>query len=76
MQGYVSPDVWRVLRQIPDGAWTVQSGDVIVKGLVDDSMVNGITDITGKYTDCFTVTGMYDNRRGFKAMRHLRIEGK
>jgi hypothetical protein len=74
MQGYIGPDSFNALQQQPEGAWTVQLGDVIVRGLVSDKVANGISEITGKYTDCFTVTGVYDNRRGM--LRHLRIEGK
>ena len=74
LSNYMRPDDWKALVEL-DGKWTVQMGDIVVKGIVDDEVVGGnITAVTGKYTDCFTVTGVFDNRR--IALKHLRIEGK
>lgn len=73
MDRYVKPDDWRALDDVPDGIWTLQAGDVIVKGMVDDEVITGITQITGKYTECFTVVSVFDNRR--IALKHLKVEG-
>lgn len=60
----------------PSGLWTLQNGDIIVRGLVDDD-ATGSTAITGKYADrCFTVTGWRDNRRGSAWVQHWRVDGK
>lgn len=57
------------------GLWTLQNGDVVVHGLVDDTPA-GDTDITSKCSDrCFTVTGWRDNRRGGPLVQHWRISG-
>lgn len=73
---YIPPDAWNAFNEAPTGVWTVQNGDVIVKGQADDEVATGITDITRKYVDSFTVTGVYDNRRELPFMQHIRIEGK
>ena len=55
--------------------WTLQSGDIVVRGLVDDTPA-GDTDITQKYNDrCFMVTGWRDNRRGGSLVQHWRVDG-
>lgn len=67
--GYQAPDSY-------DGTgWTLQTGDVLVRGIVADEIAKA-TDVTGKYADCCTVTGVRDNRRGSPAMQHWRVEGK
>lgn len=68
MGAYCIPDLWE------GTGWTVQPGDIVVKGLVDDEITTGPTQITGKYKACFTVTAAFDNRR--VGLKHLRIEGK
>lgn len=72
--GFVDPAQYAKLPD-PAGHWTAAAGDIVVKGLVDDEITKP-ADITGKYDACFTVTGLYDNRRGLPAMRHIRIKGK
>lgn len=72
--GYLPPDAFS--RSAVPGGWTLQNGDVIVKGTVADEIVKGITEITRKYVDCFVITSVSDNRRGVPAMQHMRVEGK
>lgn len=55
--------------------WTIQSGDIVVKGLVDDE-IKKASDITQKYSNAFVVTGWKDNRRGPLSTQHWRIDGK
>lgn len=74
MGTYITPDEWNAMTFAPSGVWTVQPGDIAVKGLADDEITTGPTQVTGKYKACFTVTAAYDNRRGF--LEHLRIEGE
>jgi hypothetical protein len=56
------------------GLWTLQAGDIVVRGLVADDITK-TADVTGKYSQCFTVTGWRDNRRGSPAVQHWRIDG-
>lgn len=55
--------------------WTLQAGDIVVRGLIDDDIAKA-ADVTGKYSGCITVTGWRDNRRGFPAVQHWRVDGK
>lgn len=55
--------------------WTLQAGDIVVRGLVDDD-IDKATDVTGKYSECFAVTGWRDNRRGSPPVQHWRVDGK
>ena len=56
------------------GLWTLQSGDLVVRELIADDIAKA-ADVTGKYSQCFTVTGWRDNRRGSPAVQHWRIDG-
>jgi hypothetical protein len=55
--------------------WTLQAGDIVVRGLVNDDITRA-ADVTGKYSECFTMTGWRDNRRGSPAVQHWRVDGK
>lgn len=55
--------------------WTLQAGDIVVRDLVDND-ISKAADVTGKYSECFTVTGWRDNRRGSPAVQHWRVDGK
>lgn len=74
-EGYLKPEEYNALPN-PTGHWTLQNGDVVVKGDVTAEVVTGITDITKLFTNCFTITSVADNRRGPAFMQHIRIEGK
>lgn len=50
--------------------WTLQSGDVVARGLVD---ADDPKNIPGEH---FLVTGWADNRRGSPFVQHWRIDGK
>lgn len=69
--GYLNPNEYR----LGDGSgWTVQQGDVIVRGNVTDTVVRGVTEITNKYWGrCFEVNKVHDNRR--IGLKHILIEG-
>ena len=62
-----------IVRIPTDQAVTVENGDIVVKGLVVDS-ITGPAQLKTYHT--FVVTAVRDNRRGSPAMRHWRIEGK
>lgn len=56
---YVAPTAWQVLVT-KTGKWTLQVGDVIVKGLVTDTISPSftITDLKAKYDDVLTITSV------------------
>lgn len=57
-----------------NGYWTVQNGDVVLLG-VGPEPTGGITEITKRFSDCFTVTAVHtDNLQ--RRLSHLRLEGK
>ncbi len=58
----------------PTGHWTAQNGDVVVLGEGPD-VVSGITEITKRFTDCFTVTAVRSDNMA-RLLPHLRLEGK
>ena len=75
LSGYMSPDEWRAVEEMPTDKFTVQNGDVIVRGHVEDAITSS-TDVTSKYTDSFVVSGCYDNRRGVPFLKHIKILGR
>lgn len=71
--GFLPRDAY---AKLPDttGHWTAQNGDLVVLGEGPD-VASGITEITKRFTDCFTVTAVrYDNMT--RLLSHLRLEGK
>lgn len=74
-EGFLKRDVYAVLSD-PTGHWTAQNGDVVVLGEGPD-VVSGITEITKRFTDCFTVTAVHtDNMSRALLLQHLRLEGR
>lgn len=71
--GFLPRDEYAALPD-PAGHWTAQNGDVVVLGEGPD-VVGGITEITKRFTDCFTVTGVHSANLT-KLLPHLRLEGK
>ena len=53
--------------------WTVEKDDIIVQGLVSDT-ITGIADLKTKYQNVFKVTSFADNR--FGGIPHWRIGGQ
>lgn len=71
--GYLGRSEYAALVD-PTGHWTAQNGDVVVLGTGPD-VVDGITEVTGQFTDCFTVTAVHAaNLR--RLLPHLRLEGR
>lgn len=71
--GFIICDEYKALQN-PTGYWTAQNGDVVVLGVGPD-VIEGITEITQQFTDCFTVIAVHtDNLTRF--LPHLRLEGK
>lgn len=71
--GFTKRDEYAALPD-PAGRWTAQNGDVVVLGAGPD-VVDGITEITKQFTDCFTVTAVNTSNMA-RLLPHLRLEGK
>lgn len=68
---FVNPQIYAVKAKTDlSDCWTLQSGDVVARGLVD---VADPKDVSGEH---FLVTGWNDNRRGSPIMQHWRVDGK
>lgn len=69
---YVTPAEYQALDDASD-AWTIQNGDIFVRGLVDDDITKA-SDILARYPDCSgRVVSWSDNRTG--GLPHWRIGG-
>ncbi len=71
--GFLPRDQYTALPD-PTGHWTAQNGDVVVLGEGPD-VAAGITEITKRFTDCFTVTAVHSANLT-RMLPHLRLEGK
>lgn len=75
-KAFALPEDWKACAAGALGQlWTLQPGDIVVRGLVADDIAKA-ADVTGKYSQCFTVTAWKDNRRGSPTVQHWRIDGK
>jgi len=81
--GYLSPKAWQALAD-KSTAWTLQTGDVVVKGTVTDEIHAAVvgppavaaftmTDLKAKYDDVLTITSVDVMDNGSPAMRHFQI---
>ena len=71
--GFLTRDDYVALADA-SGYWTAQNGDVVIRG-EGPEVTAGITEITKRFTDCFTVIAVHtDNMR--RPLPHLRLEGK
>lgn len=68
---FIDCSEWRRLED-RTGYWTIQNGDMIVKGLVDDD-IKQASDLLKKYPYVARVNSISDNRRGGNP--HFRIGG-
>ena len=73
LDGFLKRNVYAVLSD-PTGHWTAQNGDVVVLGEGPD-IVNGITEVTKQFNDCFTVTAVHSDNMT-RLLSHIRLEGK
>lgn len=73
LQGYVKPKAWNAL---PDksGAWTVQAGDMIVKGRIATEITRSAAKELSGYDDVLTVTTVDD--KDFGRLAHLEVSGR
>jgi len=56
------------------GHWTIQVGDIIVKGTVTDE-IDRISDLEKLYSDVYTINYFKDNRYGSSNMWHFEVGG-
>jgi len=74
---YVQPITWQALTT-KTGYWTLQNGDVIVRGLVADEIQAGfaMTNLRAKYNDVVTVTNIDTSDQGSPNMQHWTVGAK
>ncbi|HIT88102.1 MAG TPA: hypothetical protein IAB62_10465 [Candidatus Coprocola pullicola] len=66
---YKQPKEW---KKQPQGAWTIQSGDIVVKGLVDDDILSQ-RDLEGKYDEVYVINTIDPKFFGPKEMWHWEV---
>lgn len=71
---YVKPNAWQALVT-KTGKWTLQVGDVIVKGLVSDEIAGAftITSLKAKYDDVLVVSSVDTMDMGSLSMQHWNV---
>lgn len=72
MSGYVEPKKYKGLNN----TWTLENGDFIVKGNVEESSVVSIKELLKKYDNVFTISLVDDKDFGSANMQHFEIRGK
>lgn len=72
LSGYVEPKQYKG----ESGTWTLENGDIIVKGNVDEEEISMIKELTKKYDNTFTITLVDDKDFGSSNMQHFEIKGK
>ena len=72
---YLKPRAWQALAS-KSGAWTLQIGDVIVKGLVSDELVTGtftLSNLKAAYDDVLMIGSVDTRDFGSSAMQHWEL---
>lgn len=71
---YLAPRVWQVLPT-KTGSWTLQIGDVIVKGLVSDNLTTTFTlsDLKRTYDDVLVIASVDTRDYGSASLQHWEI---
>ena len=71
---YLQPIAWQALSN-KTGKWTLQIGDFVVKGLVNDSITSSFTisDLKAKYNDVLSIKSVDTMDRGSAHMRHWQL---
>ena len=74
---YLKPIAWQELLS-KAGKWTLQIGDVIVRGLVSDEISSSftITNLKEKYDDTLTISSVDSMDSGSANLQHWRIGAK
>jgi hypothetical protein len=71
---FLQPKAWQALTT-KTGKWTLQVGDLIVKGLVSDEIQTGftVTALKAKYDDVLVITSVDTMDAGSPGMQHWNI---
>jgi Family of unknown function (DUF6751) len=71
---YLEPRAWQALVS-KGSAWTLQLGDVIVRGLVSDTLSSmfTITDLKRKYNDVLEISSVDLMDNGSRALQHWKV---
>lgn len=74
---YLAPRVWQVLTP-KTGSWTLQIGDVIVKGLIADELAGSFTlsDLKRLYDDVLIITSVDTRDFGSSNLQHWQVGAK
>ena len=74
---YLAPRVWQVLPT-KTGSWTLQIGDVIVKGLVSNELSSTFTlsDLKRTYDDVLVITSVDTRDFGSASLQHWEITAR
>ena len=66
---YKEPKEW---KKNPQGAWTIQLGDIAVKGFADDSIFSQ-RDLERKYDEVYVINTVSSKRFGLKELWHWEV---
>lgn len=74
---YLKPKAWQALTT-KTGKWTIQEGDLIVKGLVSDTISSSFTPtaLKAKYDDVLVISSVDTMDAGSPAMHHWQVGAK
>lgn len=74
---YLAPRVWQVLPT-KTGSWTLQIGDVIVKGLVSDNLTSTFTlsDLKRTYDDVLVIASVDTRDYGSESLQHWEVTAR
>lgn len=74
---YKSPKDWQALED-KEGFWTLQNGDIIVKGLVEDVIDPSFkpTTLKAKYDDVLVISSVDTMDFGSLSMQHWKVSAK
>jgi hypothetical protein len=72
--GYASPKTWQALTDKSD-RWTLQEGDVIVRGIVTDEIDSNftITDLRAENDHVFAIASVDEMDYGSPAVQHFEV---
>lgn len=75
--GFLNPREWQS-QSNKSGLWTLQEGDVIVRGIVTDEITTGftMTNLRVKYYDVVAITSVDAMDQGSAYMRHWQVGAK
>jgi hypothetical protein len=74
---YKLPIAWQALVT-KTGYWTIQEGDIVVKGTVTDEITTEftVTNLRAKYDNCLVVTSVDTNDQGSASIQHWKVGAK